>query len=79
MQTENERFSDDVDACANELTEVLSRLAVRYSDLVVVAAMAEHIGGGLRVLTHRGLCTEEQARQVLQQVEDAVNLYRTNL
>lgn len=69
MSTE-EKFAADVLACVDDLNALLPRLATRYEDLVIVAALAEHVGGALRIFMHAGVCSPEQARRVLAHVED---------
>src|SRR5262245_924163 len=68
MSTE-ERFATDVLACVDELNALLPRLATRFEDLVIVAALAEHVGGALRIFMHADICSPEQARRVLAHIE----------
>jgi hypothetical protein len=70
MSTVEERFAEDVLSCVDDLNRVLPRLATRYEDLVIVAALAEHVGGALRIFIQAGICSAEQARRVLEHVED---------
>jgi len=70
MSTVEERFAEDVLSCVDDLNRVLPRLASRYEDLVIVAALAEHVGGALRIFIQAGICSPEQARRVLEHVED---------
>ncbi len=70
MSTAEERFAENVLSCVDDLNTVLPRLAARYEDLVIIAALAEHVGGALRIFMHAGICTPEQARRVLAHVED---------
>jgi aminoglycoside phosphotransferase (APT) family kinase protein len=70
MSTVEERFAEDVLSCVDDLNAVLPRLAARYEDLVIIAALAEHVGGALRIFMHAGICSPEQARRVLAHVED---------
>jgi aminoglycoside phosphotransferase (APT) family kinase protein len=70
MPTSEERFAENVLSCVDDLNAVLPRLAARYEDLVIVAALAEHVGGALRIFMHAGICSPEQARRVLSHVRD---------
>jgi aminoglycoside phosphotransferase (APT) family kinase protein len=70
MPTTEERFAEDVLSCVDDLNAVLPRLAARYEDLVIIAALAEHVGGALRIFMHAGICSPEQARRVLAHVQD---------
>ena len=71
MSNAEEKFADDVLACVDELNAVLPRLATRYEDLVIVAALAEHVGGALRIFMNAGICNAQQARRVLAHLEEA--------
>jgi hypothetical protein len=70
MSTVEERFAENVLSCVDDLNGVLPRLAARYEDLVIIAALAEHVGGALRIFIQAGICSREQARRVLEHVED---------
>ncbi|HEU4626798.1 MAG TPA: hypothetical protein VFS52_18695 [Steroidobacteraceae bacterium] len=70
MLSIEEKFAEDVLSCVDDLNAVLPRLAARYQDLVIVAALAEHVGGALRVFMHAGICTPDQARRVLDHVHE---------
>jgi hypothetical protein len=71
MSNAEEKFAEDVLACVDELNAVLPRLASRYEDLVIVAALAEHVGGALRIFMRAGICNPQQARRVLAHLEEA--------
>lgn len=68
--TVEEQFAADVLCCVDDLNGVLPRLASRYEDLVIIAALAEHVGGALRIFMNAGICSPDQARKVLAHVED---------
>jgi len=68
MPTAEEKFAEDVLSCVDDLNAVLPRLAARYEDLVIIAALAEHVGGALRIFMHAGICSPDQARRVLDHV-----------
>jgi hypothetical protein len=70
MSTAEEKFAASVLACVDDLNAVLPRLAARYEDLVIVAALAEHVGGALRIFMHAGICNPVQARRVLAHLEE---------
>jgi hypothetical protein len=70
MLTVEEKFAEDVLSCVDDLNAVLPRLAARYQDLVIIAALAEHVGGALRIFMHAGICTPDQARRVLAHVHE---------
>lgn len=70
MSTAEEQFAEDVLACVDDLNEVLPRLAARYDDLVIIAALAEHVGGALCIFMRAGICSADQARRVLAHMED---------
>ena len=70
MPTVEEKFAEDVLSCVDDLNAVLPRLAARYDDLVIIAALAEHVGGALRIFMHAGICSPEQAHRVLAHVHD---------
>jgi hypothetical protein len=65
MPTPEENFANDVFACIEEINSLLPELAQRYSDLTMAAALAQHVGGALRLFLRRGICTREQAQRVI--------------
>ena len=64
-----EQFGEDVLACVDEINRMLPQLVRRFDDLVILAALAEHVGGGLCVFMRGGVCTPEQARRILAHIE----------
>jgi hypothetical protein len=70
MPSAEQKFAEDVLACVEDLNAVLPSLAARYEEMVLVAALAEHVGGALRIFMRAGLCNGEQARRVLRHLED---------
>ena len=60
-----EEFQSEVRACAEEIREWLPALADRHSPLIVLAALTEHVGGGLRLCQEAGACTPADVRTVL--------------
>lgn len=65
----HEQFAEHVLSCVDDLNAVLARLSARYEDLVIAAALAEQVGGALRIFMENGICTPAQARRVLKHVE----------
>jgi hypothetical protein len=65
MSAAEDIFDAAVLACVEDVNTLLPELAARYSDLVMVAAIAEHVGGALRICIRNGTCTPEQARHLL--------------
>lgn len=55
--------------CTDDLNNILPGLAARYSPVAVIAALATHVGGGLKVCLASGVCTDEQARSLLRRLE----------
>jgi hypothetical protein len=47
---------------------MLPVLAERYSPVVVIRALATHVGGGLKAFMQNGICTEEQVIIVLKRL-----------
>jgi hypothetical protein len=70
MPTAEEKFAEDVLSCVDDLNAVLPQLAARYEDLVIIAALAEHVGGALRIFMRAGICSPDQARRVLTHVHE---------
>lgn len=68
---EAERFAEQVLNCVDRLNGFLPQLSSSYDDpLVLLAALAEHVGGGIRVLMEENLCAPAQAEKVLQHIRD---------
>jgi hypothetical protein len=64
-----EEFDCQVRACAEQIREWLPALAERHSPLIVLAALTEHVGGGLRLCQEAGACTPADVRTVLGRLE----------
>jgi hypothetical protein len=58
-----------ISQCREDISERLPAIAARHSPLALLAALAEHVGGSLQLFMQSGACTREQARAVLEQVE----------
>jgi hypothetical protein len=65
---ETKGFEDEVRACVEEIKRALPALADHHTPLVVLAALSEHVGGGLQLCQAAGVCTPEQAREVLRRL-----------
>jgi hypothetical protein len=72
MSTDDSKFRKDVSACVQALNNHLPQLATRHTGLVLMAAMAEHVGGALQILMQSGRCTPGQARTLLAELETVV-------
>jgi hypothetical protein len=72
MSTDASKFREEVSACVVALNEHLPQLAARHTGLVLMAAMAEHVGGALQILMKSGRCTPDQARTLLAELETLV-------
>jgi hypothetical protein len=70
MPNAEEKFAENVLSCVEDLNAVLPGFVARYDELVLVAALAEHVGGALRIFLRAGLCSEAQARRVLRHLEE---------
>jgi hypothetical protein len=69
MSSENEAFAEDVRACTEDMSELLRQLNQRYEALVIVGALAEHIGSALRILIQREVIDADAAQRVVSRVE----------
>jgi len=65
-------FQAQVQACAAQVMTYLPELARRHSPLMVLAALSEHVGGGLYLCQKAGACSPAQARAVLQDIEERI-------
>jgi hypothetical protein len=72
MTQDKDRFERDVSACVKALNEHLPEIAARHTGTVLLAALAEHIGGALQILMSSGECSPERARQLLAELEQLV-------
>jgi hypothetical protein len=69
MSAAEDNFAEAVLACVEDVNALLPRLAQRYSDRVMVMALAEHVGAALQLLMSHGVATPEQARHMLAHME----------
>jgi hypothetical protein len=55
--------------CTVDLNGIVPELAARYSPVAVIAALATHVGGGLKICLASGVCTADQARNLIRRLE----------
>jgi hypothetical protein len=67
--TADDQFADTVLACVEDVNALLPRLSGHYPDLVMVTALAEHVGAALRLCIGNGTCTPEQALHLLEHLD----------
>jgi len=63
------QFESLVENCRAEVTQHLPAIAERHSSYALLAALAEHVGGALRLILCAGGCTPAEARAVLARCE----------
>ena len=61
---------DEIQRCNAELGHRLPGLCSKHRPLVLIAALAEHIGGSLFLTQNEALCTPEAARAVIARVRE---------
>ena len=66
---DKEEFEELVGRCRAEITEHLPEIAMRHSSFALLAALAEHVGGALRLFMQLGSATREEAQGVITRVE----------
>ena len=69
INSANAQFAADVRDCVAALNAALPGLAERYEELVMLAALAEHVGGALKIFLDGRYCSPEEARHVLRRLE----------
>jgi hypothetical protein len=73
-----ESFAHGVLACVADLnTKVLPGLTRRYDSLVVVSALAEHVGSALGILVRNKVFEPEEARAVIERIRATAFLRET--
>lgn len=70
MTTVEERFAAYVLSCVDDINKLLPGLASHYPPMAVVAALAAHLGGALRIHMECGACSPEQASLIIQHVRE---------
>jgi hypothetical protein len=71
MSDLRDSFGKRVLECVDDLSKTLPGLVRRYDRVVVVSAMAEHVGKALRVLLRRQVCDTADARLLIGRMESA--------
>ncbi len=69
MSDGGESFNRGVYACVQDINKMLPQMNRRYDTMVIVTALAEHVGSALRLLVQREVCDPQQARQVIRHIE----------
>jgi hypothetical protein len=64
------RYQKQVRQCAAEFRAMLPELSGRHTPLVLIAALTEHVGGGLFLSQATHECSLDQARAIVQRVKD---------
>jgi hypothetical protein len=52
-----------------DINKILPGLNRRYDMMVIVCALAEHVGAALRILVRRNICAAAHARLVISRIE----------
>lgn len=65
----DELFDRQLRDCTFDLNGIVPQLTARYSAVAVIAALATHVGGGLKICVESGVCTPDQARSLLHRLE----------
>jgi hypothetical protein len=61
---------DQIRRCSAELSDRLPRLLERHDPVVVVAALAEHVGGTLFLTQDARICSPETARAIIERLRE---------
>ncbi len=69
MDGGRESFQRGLLACVRDINKVLPGLSRRYDMVVIISALAEHMGSALRILIRRKVCDVRQARLIIQHIE----------
>jgi hypothetical protein len=64
----NQSSSGTIEECVDEIDEFIARLD-RYPPAVLAFALRTHLGGLLRAMVDGQVCTREQARQFVLELE----------
>ena len=65
-----DQFDNAVLACMDDLGRSLPGLAERFDQLVVIEALAEHVGLALQALVRRQICDQTRVRLLIKRIED---------
>ncbi|HVW68284.1 MAG TPA: hypothetical protein VHB68_04880 [Steroidobacteraceae bacterium] len=63
-----EEFEISLLICLKELDDLMPELDRRYGTRIILHAMAEHVGRGLRILLNRNICDDAQAQSLIRQI-----------
>jgi hypothetical protein len=74
MERPGQAFESGLLACVQDINELLPGLSRRYDMVVIIDALAEHMGSALRILIRRKVCDARQARLVIQHIESTAFL-----
>jgi hypothetical protein len=72
-----EPFESGLLACVQDINKLLPGLGRRYDMVIIISALAEHMGSALRILIRRKLCDARQARLVIQHIEGTAFLRKS--
>jgi hypothetical protein len=64
-----EAFENGLLACVQDINKLLPELSRRYDMVVIISALAEHMGSALQILQRRKVCDARQARLVIKHIE----------
>src|SRR5690242_1813097 len=64
------KFESALIACVEDVSLLLPALAERYDVLVVISALADHVGTAVQILVKRQVCDTRQARLLIKRIED---------
>jgi hypothetical protein len=62
------RYQQQVQRCTAEMRELFPELVQRYTSLILIAALTEHVGGALFLSQEARICTREKAQAVIERV-----------
>jgi len=68
VSNSEKRFEREVLEAVTEIGEILPHVLARYTKLVAVAALAEHMGGALHFMLREGEISAMHAALVLQRI-----------
>jgi hypothetical protein len=69
MSDSADSFGKRVLKCVDEMGHLWLPLQRRYDAVVVVSAMADHVGTALRILLRRKACDASDARRLIERIE----------
>lgn len=67
-QLEQSRYQEQVERCTAEMREFFPELAQRYTPIILIAALSEHVGGALSLSQAARVFNQEKARAVIERV-----------